>query len=134
MAARVAADRDRLKQAVEAVDDARDGAPADAALHEVRKSAKRLRYAAEAAASIHGKRARRLARAAEHIQQVLGDHQDSLVTRELLRDLGARAHVEGANGFSYGRLHAIEEQRGADSQAQFLLAWAQFRPKPLHRK
>jgi CHAD domain-containing protein len=134
IADRVAADRARLKHAVEAVDDARDGAPADAALHEVRKSAKRLRYAAEAAAAIHGKRARRLARAAEQIQQVLGEHQDSLVTRELLRDLGARAPSEGANGFSYGRLHAIEEQRGSDSQAQFLLAWAQFRPKPLHRK
>jgi CHAD domain-containing protein len=107
---------------------------ADAALHEVRKSAKRLRYAAEAAASIHGKRARRLARAAERIQQVLGEHQDSLVTRELLLDLGARAHSEGANGFSYGRLHAIQQQRGSDSEAQFLLAWARFRPKPLHRK
>lgn len=134
VAARVAADRARLKQAVEAVDGAQDGAPADAALHEVRKSAKRLRYAAEAAAAIHGKRARRLARAAEHIQQILGEHQDSLVTRELLRDLGARAHSEGANGFSYGRLHAIEQQRGSDAQTQFLLAWAQFRPKPLHRK
>lgn len=134
VADRVAADRARLRQAVEAVDDARDGAPADAALHEVRKSAKRLRYAAEAAAAIHGKRARRLARAAEHVQQVLGEHQDSLVTRELLRDLGARAPSDEANGFSYGRLHAIEQQRGSDSQARFLHAWAQFRSKPLRRK
>ncbi|WP_426998131.1 CHAD domain-containing protein [Pseudarthrobacter sp. N5] len=133
VADRVAADRARLSEAVEAVDDARNGAPADTALHEVRKSAKRLRYAADAAAAVHGKRARRLAKAAEHIQQILGGHQDSLVTRELLRDLGATAHSEGANGFSYGRLHVIEQQRGSDARAQFLLAWAQFRPKPLHR-
>lgn len=131
---RIAADRARLKHAVAALDSARDGAQTDSALHEVRKSAKRLRYAAEAAASIHGKRARRLARAAEHIQQILGEHQDSLVSRELLRDLGATAQAQGVNGFSYGRLHAIEEQRGSGSQAQFLLAWAQFRPKPLHNK
>ncbi|WAH98109.1 CYTH and CHAD domain-containing protein [Arthrobacter sp. MMS18-M83] len=134
VADRVAADRSRLKHAVDAVDGAQEGAPADAALHEVRKSAKRLRYAAEAAAAIHGKRARRLARAAEHVQQVLGEHQDSLVTREVLRDLGATAPSEGANGFSYGRLHALEQQRGSDSRAQFLLAWAQFRPKSLRRK
>ena len=62
----------------------------DAALHRARKSAKRLRYAAEAAVPLFGKRADRLAKAAHEIQKILGHHQDSVVTRDFLRRLGAK--------------------------------------------
>ena len=53
------------------------------ALHEARKDGKRLRYAAEAAEPVNPKRAARLADAAQGVQKILGDHQDSVVTREL---------------------------------------------------
>ena len=111
----VSAERKRLKAAVRAVDSATGRGPQDVALHEVRKSAKRLRYAAEAASPIFGQQATALARAAEGIQEILGDFQDSVVTRETLLTLAAQTAAEGGNGFSYGRLHALEaaaRQRG----------------------
>jgi CHAD domain-containing protein len=54
-------------------------APSDAELHEVRKRAKRARYALEAVAPIVGKSASRTARRLESLQDVLGEHQDAVV-------------------------------------------------------
>ena len=96
------------------------------ALHEARKDGKRLRYAAEAAAPVNPKKAARLANAAHSVQKVLGDHQDSVVTRELLRRLGAEAFVLGENGFSYGRLHALEQSAALEAEARFHREWKKF--------
>ncbi|WP_104138937.1 CHAD domain-containing protein [Arthrobacter sp. ZGTC131] len=96
------------------------------ALHEARKDGKRLRYAAEAAAPISRKKAARLADAAHGVQKVLGDHQDSIVTRDLLRRLSAEAVVQGENGFSYGRLHALEQSVALDAEARFHRQWKKF--------
>lgn len=113
-------ERKRLNEAVKSLDSVSDDESADPALHEVRKSAKRLRYAAEAAVPIFGKQAARLARSAEEVQSILGDHQDSVVIREKLRSLAAvSGEGGGADGFTYGRLHALEQQRGADARARF---------------
>ena len=109
-----------------------DSPAADAALHEVRKTAKRLRYAAEAAAPIFGKRATTLARAAEEIQEILGDHHDSAVTRELLRELAA-SH-RGKTAFTYGRLHALEQAAGEESRERFFRTWNSSPPGPLRWK
>jgi CHAD domain-containing protein len=78
----------------------------DTALHEVRKAAKRARYAAEAATPVSPKRAGQLAAAMESVQELLGDHHDSVVTRDLLRTAALRAHGAGENAFTYGLLHA----------------------------
>ncbi|MDR7084735.1 CHAD domain-containing protein [Arthrobacter ginsengisoli] len=131
----VNADRKRLSGAVKSLEDAPAGEAANAALHEVRKSAKRLRYAAEAAVPIFGKQAARLARTAAVIQTVLGEHQDSVIIRERLRSL-AREFPEGGSGtgFTYGRLHALEQQRGADARTRFFRTWRKSPPKPLHWK
>jgi CHAD domain-containing protein len=103
------------------------GGPArDAGLHEVRKAAKRLRYAAEAAEPVAGKKAARMAKRAHKLQQILGLHQDSVVARKLLADLGARAFRSGENGFTYGRLHAQEEALADRSEAKFRKAWKKF--------
>lgn len=83
----------------------------DPALHETRKAAKRVRYAAESAVPVFGKRAKKLARRAEQVQEVLGEHQDTVVARTTLRELGAKAYLEHENGFTFGRLHALEEAR-----------------------
>ncbi|MDP9984744.1 CHAD domain-containing protein [Pseudarthrobacter oxydans] len=101
------------------------------ALHEARKDGKRLRYAAEAAAPVNPKQAARLAAAAQGVQKVLGDHQDSVVTRELLRRLGAEAFVLGENGFSYGRLHALEQAVALEAEARFHREWKKFPAVPL---
>lgn len=96
------------------------------ALHQARKDGKRLRYAAEAATPISPTKAARLADAAQGLQQILGDHQDSVVTRDLLRRLGAEAFVKGENGFSYGRLHALEQAVALDAEARFRRLWKKF--------
>jgi len=128
----VSKQRKRLKKHVRALHVESDGPAADAALHEVRKSAKRLRYAAEAAAPVFGKRATTLARAAEEIQEVLGDHQDSVVTRALLRELAATHR--GKSAFTYGRLHALEQQAGDESREKFFEGWNSSPPGPLRWK
>jgi CHAD domain-containing protein len=96
------------------------------ALHEARKDGKRLRYAAEAAAPVNPKQAARLADAAHGLQKVLGDHQDNVVTRQLLRRIGAEAFTLGENGFSYGRLHALEQTVALEAEDQFHRQWKKF--------
>lgn len=68
----------------------------DLALHEARKAAKRTRYAAEAARPALGRPARTFAKRVKAVQKILGDHQDSVVARDALRTLAARAHGAGS--------------------------------------
>jgi len=107
----------------------RAGAPDDPArrdewYHEIRKAAKRLRYAGESVAPAFGKPADDLAKRAEDLQEMLGEHQDSVVARAALRDLGVRLHLDGDNAFTIGRLHALEQTRGDRAIAEFDRAWA----------
>jgi CHAD domain-containing protein len=132
-ARRVAADLDRVRDAARAARKAEGTDGADAALHEVRKCAKRLRYTAESAKPLYGKRAKRTAKEAARIQETLGVVQDSVVTRDLLRELAAAAYLEGANSFSYGRLHAHEQHRADEALARYAHEWPKFKPKPLRR-
>ncbi|WP_168709293.1 hypothetical protein [Arthrobacter sp. PAMC25564] len=52
----------------------------------------------------------------------------------MLRTLAAQAADAGGNGFSYGRLHALEEQRGREAREGFLRFWQDSRPKRLRWK
>jgi inorganic triphosphatase YgiF len=90
------------------------------ALHAVRKAAKRVRYATEIAAPELGG-AKDVVRAAKWIQTVLGDVQDTVVTRELCRRFGVVALAEGENAFTFGRLHALEQARAEQGERDF---WA----------
>jgi CHAD domain-containing protein len=47
----------------------------------------------------------------EQLQESLGDFHDGVVAGLVLRELGARGHREGENGFTFGRLHALEQTR-----------------------
>ncbi|WP_247828657.1 CHAD domain-containing protein [Arthrobacter antioxidans] len=96
------------------------------ALHQARKDAKRLRYAAEAAAPVGRKKIARVADAALGIQKILGEHQDSVVTRDLLRRLGAATSQQGENGFTYGRLHALEQVAALRAESRFRREWKYF--------
>jgi len=113
------ADLKRVRKRHRAVEDAADQPARDLAHHEVRKAAKRLRYAAETARPVFGKRAKRLGTRAKRIQQVLGEHQDTVVARATLREIGVRAHLDGENGFTFGRLHALEETRAAELESEY---------------
>ena len=106
----------RLRRRMADVDEQPAGDARDQALHEARKAAKRLRYAAEAAEPAVGKPAKRLRKRLKPMQSVLGDHQDAVVARPVLRELGAQVHQEGGNGFTFGLLHAIESDRAAHAE------------------
>jgi CHAD domain-containing protein len=107
----LAADLKRVRKRAKQVTTASSPRERDLALHEVRKAAKRLRYAAESARPVYGGRAKRLARAAKSVQQLLGEHQDTVVARAVLRELAVGADLEGHNAFTYGLLHAVESAR-----------------------
>jgi CHAD domain-containing protein len=83
----------------------------DAELHEARKAYKRARYAVEVFVPAVGTPAKHLTSALTDLQDVLGAHQDSVVAREILRDLARTAD----DGFPYGVLYARQEQVGRDT-------------------
>ncbi|MEW1808910.1 CYTH and CHAD domain-containing protein [Pseudarthrobacter sp. NPDC080039] len=116
----------RLHAAVVQARDNPAGTGDHPALHEARKDGKRLRYAAEAASAVFPKRASHIVDAAHDVQKVLGDHQDSIVTRTVLRRLGSQAFLQGENGFSYGRLHALEEAAALETERRFHAEWKKF--------
>ncbi|OBG64631.1 CYTH and CHAD domain-containing protein [Mycobacterium sp. E3339] len=74
----------------------------DEALHRIRKRAKRLRYTAAATG------ADRVAEQSKAVQSLLGDHQDSVVSREHLRHESEAAHADGEDTFTYGLLYQQE--------------------------
>lgn len=117
-------DARRLRQAVSAVEAAPDGAAREVALHESRKAAKRLRYAAEVARPVLGKDAQRVVAAASAAQTVLGEHHDSVGTRAVLRELGVQAQLDGDSAFTFGLLHGLEQWRAAALEDEFWQGWS----------
>lgn len=107
-----------LRLAREADAQATDSARIEA-LHETRKAAKRLRYSAEAVsrgdAGVFGKRVVRLAAAAEAIHDLLGEHRDSTVMQEFLREHAGA----GKQAFDYGVLFEIERHGAALCLAEY---------------
>ena len=116
----------RLRSAVQEAKNHPAGTGDHPALHEARKDGKRLRYAAEAASPVDPKRASRLATRPTESKSSSGTTRDSLVTRSVLRRLGAESFVQGENGFSYGRLHALEESLALDAERRFHREWKSF--------
>lgn len=82
--------------------DHENAAHTNEALHRVRKRAKRLRYTAAATG------ADEVAKQAKAIQSLLGDHQDSVVSREYLAREAQAAHVADEDTFTYGLLYQLE--------------------------
>jgi CHAD domain-containing protein len=126
-------DAKRLRRAVREVARADSPHDHDLALHEARKKAKRLRYAAESAVPVFPDRAQRLRDRAKAVQEALGEHQDTVVARQQLREYAARTHLTGENGFTFGRLHALEQVRADDAERRFEEAWDSFPSKKLSR-
>jgi CHAD domain-containing protein len=82
-------------------------------LHDVRRAAKRARYAAESVAPVFENAATRLAAAMEQVQEVLGEHQDSVTAQPVIADIAAAARAAGEDTFTFGLLYGLE-QRNAD--------------------
>ncbi|MGH3924692.1 MAG: CHAD domain-containing protein, partial [Pseudonocardiaceae bacterium] len=83
----------------------RPGPTREVALHDVRKAAKRLRYATEVARPVLGKPANRFRKRVKTVQQLLGEHHDAVVSRPVLREIAMQAHLDGENGYTFGLLH-----------------------------
>ena len=104
---------DRAARAAEGALDA--GGPE---LHEVRKAAKRARYAAEVAGPLAGPPAVALAKRMEELQELLGRHQDSVMARAMLEDLASR--MPEGHSFALGLLTGVEHA----SDESVLVAYA----------
>jgi CHAD domain-containing protein len=76
----------------------------DEALHKIRKRAKQLRYTAAATGSAT------VSEKAKTIQSLLGDHQDSVVSRTHLSEQATEAHAAGEDTFTYGLLYRLEDE------------------------
>lgn len=107
------------------------GPARDRALHDARKAAKRVRYAAEAARPALGRPAKRFAARMKTVQKVLGDHQDSVVARDALRALAVQAHGAGESAFTWGLLYGREEAAADARERELPRVWARAsRPGP----
>ncbi len=104
-----------------------DGEVHDVAVHRVRKSVKRFRYAIEAAEPVIGADADRLREKAKELSQVLGERQDTTVTRADLLEMARAATQEGESAFSYGRLHAREAARAGELDREFQELWPRMK-------
>ena len=92
--------------------------PADDALHALRKRGKRVRYAHELSG------AKAVVRRAKTFQDVLGEHQDSVVAEERIRALSADAPADQA--LAAGLLIERERARRAEARASWRKTWRQL--------
>ncbi len=115
-----------------AVEQVGDGAQ-DELLHEVRKKAKRCRYACEAVVPVAGKDAKRLAAAAAGIQEVLGDLQDAAVAERWLRSHAIGLTGSGAAGraFAAGLLTGVQQRAAEDARNGWRSAWSKASARKL---
>jgi CHAD domain-containing protein len=111
LAALVTREVKKLRKAVRALPDD----PPDESLHDLRKRGKRLRYAAELARDTD------VAKQAKRFQDVLGEHQDSVVAEARLRALAAAAPAPQA--IAAGRLIECERIRHAEARASWRDVW-----------
>jgi CHAD domain-containing protein len=111
-----------------AVDELGDDPP-DEALHDVRKRAKRCRYAAEAVAPIAGKPAREFAKRVADVQDVLGEHQDAVIARTWLGK--AAADLSSHEAYAAGMLAGVELTAANVSRDEFPSVWKDAAKKQL---
>ena len=109
----------RFRRSTKAARQDKAGPAHDAALHQVRKDAKRLRHAAESVIPLHGKRATKLADAAHRQQKILGDHHDSVMARTLLGKLARGPQQSEHLSAAYARLLRKEEKAAARTEAKY---------------
>lgn len=108
----------RVRKAAKAAEQATEDR--DEALHRIRKGAKRLRYTASALG------ADKVSGAAKEIQTLLGEHQDSFVSRAHLSQQAEAAHAAGEDTFTYGLLFQREHELADRARAQVEEALAQL--------
>jgi CHAD domain-containing protein len=107
--------------------------PSDAALHELRKRAKRARYGAELAAAALDEDADRMAERLADLQDVLGELQDAVVADERLAELVRDGRITGGAAFAAGKLTCTMGPAGTDARDRWPAVWRATRKKRLRR-
>ena len=104
--------------------------------HDMRKAAKKLRYAAEAAGSATTLKTKNLYKACKHMQSVLGDFQDSVTSRDKLLELAETARRRGEDTFGYGLLYQRERVIGLETLNAYSDSFKAIKSafKPLRKK
>lgn len=110
-------DLGRVVRALRAVHEEPDPARRDPLLHELRKTAKRARYAGESVIPVFDDRARAFAARMARLQELLGEHQDTVVVRSRLRVLAAHAAAAGEDTCAYAVLDALQAVGPGDPEA-----------------
>ena len=57
------------------------------------------------------------------MQSTLGTHQDAVIARNTIREIGVRAHLEGENAFTFGLLHEHDTCAARDSERRAWKHW-----------
>ncbi|OFL19341.1 CYTH and CHAD domain-containing protein [Corynebacterium sp. HMSC062A03] len=104
--------------------------------HDMRKAAKKLRYAAEAAGSATTLKTKNLYKACKQMQSVLGDFQDSVTSRDKLLELAESARRRGEDAFGYGLLYQRERIIGLEALNAYSDSFKAIKSafKPLRKK
>lgn len=102
----------------------------DAQWHAVRIRAKRCRYAAEAVAPVCGRQAYRFAAAIAAVQDILGDHQDTVVAEAWLRANGAALSPACV---AAGELIAAQRRERTRLRSKWPKAWKRASARKLRR-
>ena len=118
-------DYSRLERRVTRAAATTQGLEHDDAVHEVRKAAKRLRYACESLEPAYGDDATRAVEATTRMTKALGDRQDTVISRLVVRGLAASAAAAGESTVTYDQLEAREAQHARECEAVFDEAWAE---------
>ncbi|MFC5028396.1 CHAD domain-containing protein [Streptomyces sp. DSM 41987] len=123
-------DHRRLRRLVEAAMAVERGQERDLALHEARKAAKRARYCAEAARPVLGSPAKEHTARMKSVQQLLGEHQDSVMCRVAIARLAGEAVAAGESAFPYGALSQLERARAIEVEEQLPERWREADLRP----
>ncbi|RSZ62856.1 CYTH and CHAD domain-containing protein [Corynebacterium hylobatis] len=87
--------------------------------HDMRKSAKKLRYAAEAVGAATSLKTKHLYNACKQMQSSLGDFQDAVTSRDRLVHMAQAAQRRGEGTFGYGLLYQRERFAGLKSLEEY---------------
>jgi CHAD domain-containing protein len=96
----------------------------DPVWHRVRILGKRARYACEAAEPAFGPPARRLARRLTAVQDILGEHQDAVVTADTLLEIAHQHPADTELVLACGRLVERERVAAQAARSTFHAAWS----------
>lgn len=96
-------------------------------LHHARKGVKRLRYAVEVLEPLRTGRTNRAVQGYKGLQELLGEHQDSMVARRHLLAMTSGTDRSASAGFGLGLMYAREVARGDGDNPELSRAWKKAR-------